>query len=132
MPRRALRQRTDPVSTQKHLWKPDRLPQPWDPMAVFGRTGDLVLEIGSGKGLFLQSASRARPADLFLGIERSQAYAEFAAARLARQGVENAVVLNADAREMVTAYFPTASAAEVHVYFPDPWWKQRHRRRRLM
>lgn len=92
----------------------------------------LVLEVGSGKGLFLNSAAAARPDQAFLGVEVARKYAEFSASRLAHSQRANARILHGDAQPFVRDYLSDASVAEVHVYFPDPWWKQRHRRRRVL
>ncbi|MCE9545073.1 MAG: hypothetical protein K8T25_06090 [Planctomycetia bacterium] len=108
---------------------------PWDAMAVFGRRAPLEVEVGSGKGMFLARAAAERPDHDFLGIELANKYAHFAAARLARAGLTNARLLSGDAltffRELPDAVSGVGLAA-VHVYFPDPWWKKRHRKRRVM
>jgi len=67
-----------------------------------------------------------------LGIELAERYARYAAARLARAGLANARVAHGDALKIFRELLPAQSAAAVHVYFPDPWWKQRHRKRRVM
>jgi tRNA (guanine-N7-)-methyltransferase len=100
--------------------------------ALFARRAPLEIEIGSGKGLFLSSASRLRPDHDFLGIELAHKYARFAAARLAKQGSTNAKVLCADALRAFAEWLPGDLAVAVHVYFPDPWWKKRHKKRRVM
>ncbi len=132
MPRRVLRKPAVQADVRDTLWTCERLPQPWRTEAIFGCEMPLVLEIGSGKGLFLNSATAARPDQAFLGVEIARKYAEFSAARLARSQRTNARILHGDAQLFVRDYLPDASVAEVHVYFPDPWWKQRHRRRRLL
>ncbi|MBX9789727.1 MAG: tRNA (guanosine(46)-N7)-methyltransferase TrmB [Pirellulales bacterium] len=132
MPRRAPR-RVDPaLDLGRHLLAPDDLPRPWDAARLFGRTALLEIEVGSGKGLFLTAAAQARPDVNFLGIEIARKFAEAVAARLARSGVTNARVLNGDAQRLFAELLPDASLAAVHVYFPDPWWKKRHHKRRLM
>ena len=98
---------------------------------MFGREAPLEVEVGSGKGLFLAGASRAHPEHDFVGIEIARKYARFAAARLAKQAATNALVICGDALLLLRQWFPAASLASVHVYFPDPWWKKRHHKRRL-
>src|SRR6185503_14603076 len=107
-------------------------PRPWDAAALFNRHAPLEVEVGSGKGMFLLSASQQRPDTNFLGIELAEKYAEFCAARLAKWNVPNASVISADAGRMFAELLPDASLAAVHVYFPDPWWKARHKKRRVM
>jgi tRNA (guanine-N7-)-methyltransferase len=68
----------------------------------------------------------------FLGIEVAHKYAEFAAAGLAKAGLRNAIVVSGDALRVFQELIPADSLAAVHVYFPDPWWKKRHRKRRVM
>lgn len=101
-------------------------------MALFGRAAPLEIEVGSGKGLFLESASAAHAERDFLGIEVAEKYAQHAAARLARRGVCNARVLRGDALRVFREWLPAESTAAVHVYFPDPWWKARHKKRRVL
>jgi tRNA (guanine-N7-)-methyltransferase len=108
------------------------MPKPWDSSALFGRAAPLELEIGTGKGLFLRNAAARTPEHDFLGIEVARKYARFAAAGLAKRELGNAVMLVADAARFLEEYLPDASLAAVHVYFPDPWWKKRHRKRRIL
>jgi tRNA (guanine-N7-)-methyltransferase len=90
------------------------------------------VEVGSGKGLFLRTEPLARPDVNFLGIEIAARYARFAAASLAKRGIAHARVVQADALRVFAELLPDESLAAVHVYFPDPWWKKRHRKRRVM
>jgi len=89
------------------------------------------LEVGSGKGLFLASAAVERPDHNFLGIEIARKYAKMAAERAVKRGVSNVRVWPGDARAIVARRLPEASLRAVHVYFPDPWWKKRHKKRRV-
>ena len=132
MGRRALRKPDPSLDLTHHLLSFDDLPAPWDPAALFGRSARLEIEVGSGKGLFLRSAAPTCPETDFLGIEVARKYAAFAAAGLAKRDIHNAIVVNADAVRVFKEILPDASAAAVHVYFPDPWWKKRHRKRRVM
>jgi tRNA (guanine-N7-)-methyltransferase len=88
--------------------------------------------VGSGKGLFLQTAAAHSPEHDFLGIEIGRKYARFTAARLARHELSNAVVVHGDGMKLFREILPGESLAAVHVYFPDPWWKKRHHKRRLL
>jgi tRNA (guanine-N7-)-methyltransferase len=92
----------------------------------------LEVEVGSGKGLFMASAARTYPERNFLGIEIAAKYARFAASRLAKEQRKNAVMFQGDARILFQDRLANEQCAAVHVYFPDPWWKKRHVRRRIM
>jgi tRNA (guanine-N7-)-methyltransferase len=132
MPRRALRKIDPALDLSRYLLLPGELPRPWDTTALFGSVAPLEVEVGSGKGLFLQSAAAKNPDRNFLGIEIATKYARFAAARLAKQGLTNAVMVHGDAQSIFADLLPDASVAAVHVYFPDPWWKKRHEKRRVL
>lgn len=99
---------------------------------LFGRAAPLEIEVGSGKGLFLSAAASGQPKHNFLGIEVAGKYARFAAARIARKELPNARMVHGDALAIFREKIATDSLAAIHVYFPDPWWKKRHRRRRVM
>jgi tRNA (guanine-N7-)-methyltransferase len=132
MGRRALRKIDPALDLSRHLKSWDELPKAWAAVEVFGREAPLEVEVGSGKGLFLETAAAAMPERDFLGIEIAAKYARFAAARLAKQGLSNAVVIHGDAQRLFAELLSDASLAAVHVYFPDPWWKKRHQKRRVM
>jgi tRNA (guanine-N7-)-methyltransferase len=106
-------------------------PEPLDWRAVFGNDHPVELEVGCGKGLFLATAAAARPDVNFLGVEIERKYQLLTAARLARRGLANARVACADARPLLPWWVAGGSLQAVHVYFPDPWWKKRHRKRRV-
>ncbi len=69
---------------------------------------------------------------MIFGIEIAAKYARFAAARLAKLGVPNAAVVHGDALRFFAEVLPDASVSAVHIYFPDPWWKKRHLKRRII
>lgn len=132
MGRRALRQPDPSLDFSAHLLEYEGLPYPWDPARLFGRRAPLELEIGSGKGLFLQTAAAANPQTDYLGVEIARKYARFIAARLAKRELNNAKILAGDAKPLLDELLPDGSLHALHVYFPDPWWKKRHEKRRLM
>lgn len=132
MGRRALPKVDPHLDVTRHLKTFTDLPQPWDAIRLFDRAAPLEVEVGSGKGLFLSSAAAAQPEHNFLGMEIAKRYAHFAAARLARRELSNAVMVCGDGLRVMHEIIPTAQVAAVHVYFPDPWWKKRHRKRRVM
>jgi tRNA (guanine-N7-)-methyltransferase len=131
MARCALRKIDPSLDLSGHFFEAEQLPVPFDGAAIFGREAPLELEVGTGKGLFLVTASADRPEHNFLGCEISRGYARFAAARLTRLGRSNAVVVHDDAQRLLRS-LPGRLATAVHVYFPDPWWKKRHHKRRIM
>jgi tRNA (guanine-N7-)-methyltransferase len=98
---------------------------------IFGDDHPIELEVGSGKGLFLANAGAVEPGHNFVGIELARKYAARAAERVARRGLMNVRVVAGDARLFLARYVPPASLRAVHVYFPDPWWKARHKKRRV-
>jgi tRNA (guanine-N7-)-methyltransferase len=99
--------------------------------AVFGNTNPVEVEVGFGKGLFLLTAAQARSDINFLGVEVVRKYQLFTATRLAKRQVPNVRLACADARLFLRDHLAAASVQAVHVYFPDPWWKKRHRKRRV-
>ena len=132
MGRRALKKPKPDIDTAGRLFTIDDLPKPWDQKKLFGRSAPLEIEIGSGKGLFIRTAAAARPENNFFGIEISKKYAHFAAATLVKLGLTNAVMMAGDGLRVFAEFIPDNSVAAVHVYFPDPWWKKRHRKRRVL
>jgi tRNA (guanine-N7-)-methyltransferase len=132
MGRRALRKLNPSLDLSGHLKTVEQLPRPCTAESMFGRAMPLEVEIGSGKGLFLRNAAGAKPEVGFLGIEVAKKYAEFAAAGIAKAGLKNAIMVHGDGLRVFQELIPDGSLAAVHVYFPDPWWKKRHRRRRVM
>lgn len=132
MGRRALRKIDPSLDLSHHLRTIDDLALPLEATTLFERVAPLEIEVGCGKGLFLFEASGGNPDRNYLGCEVSRKYARFAASRLARQQRLNAIMIHGDAQRLFQEMLPDACAAGVHVYFPDPWWKKRHRRRRVL
>jgi len=134
MGRRAVRNIHQGLDLTGRLLEFDELPNPWDGAAALfgGERRPLEIEVGSGKGLFLRNAAAERPEHHFLGIEIAFKYARFAAANLVRYECDNAVMMAGDALRVFRELIPDASLEAVHVYFPDPWWKARHRKRRVL
>ncbi|MBN2474588.1 MAG: tRNA (guanosine(46)-N7)-methyltransferase TrmB [Pirellulales bacterium] len=132
MGRRALRRNDPSLDLSGNLRTFDQLPCPCSAESLFGRMAPLEVEVGTGKGLFLRTAAAERPDTDFLGVEVAEKYARFAAAALAKRQIKNAVVVVGDAPRLFAELLPDESLAAVHVYFPDPWWKKRHKKRRVM
>jgi tRNA (guanine-N7-)-methyltransferase len=97
----------------------------------FGNENPVEVEVGCGKGRFLASEASANPRQNFLGIELSRKYARLAAERAARCGLANVKVWRGDAGFVLARLVPPGSLRAIHVYFPDPWWKRRHKKRRV-
>jgi tRNA (guanine-N7-)-methyltransferase len=132
MGRRALRKIPPDLDYSRHILTFDELPNPWDRAALFERDAPLEIEVGSGKGLYLTAAATALPHVNHLGIEVAEKYAHYTASRLVKGELTNALAVHADAQRVFVELVPDASLQAVHVYFPDPWWKARHRSRRIM
>jgi tRNA (guanine-N7-)-methyltransferase len=98
---------------------------------LFGNENPVEVEVGSGRGLFLVNAATTCPGTNFLGIEYDFKEARRAARRLQKRALPNVRILGADATIVLPKYLPDVSARALHVYFPDPWWKRRHKRRRV-
>jgi tRNA (guanine-N7-)-methyltransferase len=132
MGRRALRRIDPTLDLSRHLVVLESIAQPLDPAALFGRRAPLEIEVGSGKGLFLAAAAAGdREAD-FLGVEILGKCARFCAARLVARELPNARIIHGDAAHLFRSWLSDNSLRAVHVYFPDPWWKARHKKRRVM
>jgi tRNA (guanine-N7-)-methyltransferase len=106
-------------------------PAPLDWRTVFGNSRPVEIEVGCGKGLFLLTAAQASPDLNFLGIEIDRRYQLVTATRLAKRPVSNVRLACADARSFLRDRVAASSIQAMHVYFPDPWWKKRHHKRRV-
>ncbi len=105
---------------------------PLDLGGLFGNTRPVEVEIGCGKGTFLLARAKARPEVNFIGLEYARAYALYCADRFRRAGLENVRMLAADAGAFFKTALGEACVQRVHIYFPDPWPKRKHHRRRLI
>ena len=97
----------------------------------FGNDNPVELDVGCGRGLFLVNASEANPQVNFLGIELDYKEGRRTARRLMKRQSSNARVLGGDVCIALDKLIRPHSVSAVHVYFPDPWWKRKHKRRRL-
>jgi len=100
--------------------------------SIFGNRHPIEIEIGTGKGTFLLARASARPEMNFLGIEYSRPYAVYAADRFRRAGLTNVRMLRCEAGHFFQFCLADNSLWRVHIYFPDPWPKLKHHRRRLI
>jgi len=99
--------------------------------AIFGNPNLVEVEIGPGTGTFLLRAAANHPQTNFFALEHSHSRATRLEAAIRWRDLRNARVIASDAACVVSRLIPTASVSAYHVYFPDPWWKRRHHRRRL-
>jgi tRNA (guanine-N7-)-methyltransferase len=114
-----------------YLLEVPEAPAPLAWQTVFGNAMPVEIEIGFGKGLFLVTAAQACPGRNFLGLEIARKYQLFTATRLAKRELRNVRLAKADARQFLRDHIAPSSCQALHIYFPDPWWKKRHVKRRL-
>jgi len=106
--------------------------RPYDFAAIFGRDAPLTLEIGFGNGDTLSELARLNPDRDFIGIEVHRPGVGRLLNNLAAAQLENVRVICGDAVEILNRCIPDASLAAVLLYFPDPWPKKRHHKRRIV
>jgi len=99
---------------------------------LFGRSGPVQIEIGSGKGTFLLSQAQANPDVNFLGIEWANKYYRYAVDRIGRWRLKNVRLIRTDSADFIARRLAADSVDCFHIYFPDPWPKKRHHKRRFL
>jgi tRNA (guanine-N7-)-methyltransferase len=109
----------------------DDVTPPLDWCEFFGNDQPVEIDVGCGRGLFLVRASEEHPGVNFLGVEIDYKEGRRGARRLWKRRAPNARVLGGDVQRALDGFVRAHSVAAVHVYFPDPWWKRKHRRRRV-
>jgi tRNA (guanine-N7-)-methyltransferase len=107
-------------------------PTPLDLERAFGRSSPKVLEIGSGMGETTAAIAAARPEHDFLAVEVHAPGIAGLLRLVDRQGLTNVRVVRHDAVEVVEQMIASGALAAVHIFFPDPWPKKRHHKRRLL
>lgn len=105
---------------------------PVDLPALFGRDAPVTLEIGFGNGESLAWQAEQMPERDFIGIEVHRPGVGHLLGELERRGLDNVRIFNDDAVSVLETRIPPASLDTVQVYFPDPWHKKRHHKRRLI
>jgi tRNA (guanine-N7-)-methyltransferase len=110
----------------------EKIPRPINWLDIFGNDHPVELEIGIGKGTFLTEQAKAHPETNFFGIEYARWFWRSASDRLRRNGCTNSRTVRAEASYFFSEFISDASLSVIHVYFPDPWPKKRHHKRRLI
>ena len=107
-------------------------PQPLDLDAAFGRSAPHVLEIGFGMGDATAAVATAMPATDFIAIEVHPPGVGALLKRIGERGLTNLRIVQHDAVEVLAQMIPPASLVGIHIWFPDPWHKKKHHKRRLI
>jgi tRNA (guanine-N(7)-)-methyltransferase len=108
------------------------VPQPLDVPALFGRNAPLLLEIGFGMGDATAQVAAAHPAHDIIGIEVHEPGVGALLRQIGERGLTNLRLVQHDAVEVLREMIAPATLAGVHLWFPDPWHKKRHHKRRLV
>ena len=116
---------------ERVLFAPDGNVFTIDPPAMFGRRAPIEIEIGAGKGEFIIERAAEFPERNFVAVELSSTITRVLAVRCGRAGLDNLRVVRMDARTLVNLMLPDASVSAFHIYYPDPWPKERHVKHRL-
>jgi tRNA (guanine-N7-)-methyltransferase len=103
-----------------------------DPRTVFGRAAPLVLEIGSGMGETTARIAKGQPDTDFIAVEVHGPGVGSLLKLIEQEQLKNVRVIRHDALEVLEHMIPDASLAGIHLFFPDPWPKKRHHKRRLV
>jgi tRNA (guanine-N7-)-methyltransferase len=133
-----LRQgRFSPAQQRAHAELMPRLgiafaPAPLDFAAIFGRVAPVVLEIGSGMGETTARIAAENPDTDYVAIEVHGPGVGSLLRRVADERLGNVRVIQHDAVEVLREMVPEGALAAIHVFFPDPWPKKRHHKRRLV
>ena len=112
--------------------KPEDLNGEIDLVRVIGRSGPLHIEIGTGKATFMLNQAKAQPNINFIGIEMANKYYRYSVDRIGRWNLTNVRLIRTDAAAFLANCLPANSVDCFHIYFPDPWPKRRHHKRRLL
>jgi tRNA (guanine-N7-)-methyltransferase len=102
------------------------------PAAVFGRSAPLVLEIGSGMGETSARIAKDRPESDFIAVEVHSPGIGSLLKLVEKEQLKNVRVIRHDALEVLEKMIPDGALAGIHLFFPDPWPKKRHHKRRLV
>ncbi len=99
---------------------------------VYANTNPVEIEFGCGKGRFIIRSAQENPTVNYFGIEKSGKYFRILKDRVVKAALSNARLLKGEAGYFIKKYVPENSVQAYHIYFPDPWPKKRHHKRRLV
>jgi tRNA (guanine-N7-)-methyltransferase len=111
---------------------PERLEDGVEWAEIFDREGPVEVEIGIGKGRFMLAAAAARPDVLHFGVDWANKYLRIAESRAWKRGLRNVRFARVEGRVLVERAIPAGSVAAYYVFYPDPWPKKRHHKRRFL
>jgi tRNA (guanine-N7-)-methyltransferase len=114
------------------IFTPDSLPAPLVPAALFGRTAPVEVDLGCGKGRFLLAHAAAHPGIDFMGTDIQVGRLQKIRRRAESAGLTNIRLLHADTAYTLEYLLPRESVSRFYLYFPDPWPKRKHHRRRIV
>lgn len=120
------------LATVRDKWSLPFAARVLDTQSAFGRSAPVILEIGFGMGETTEQIAWSRPDDNFLGVEVFEAGVGAMLKRIEASQLQNVRIIQHDAVEVLTHMVAPESLAGVHIYFPDPWPKKRHHKRRLI
>jgi tRNA (guanine-N7-)-methyltransferase len=106
--------------------------QVWDFAEIFANQNDVIVEIGFGMGSSLLEMALSNPSTNFIGVEVHLAGVGSLAADLDEHEVNNVKIVNFDAAQIFAKNIPSNSLSGIQIFFPDPWHKKRHNKRRLI
>lgn len=116
-------------------YNPEILPGAFDVPAnwqkIFGRKAPLVVEIGCGGGRYIIGQAEAHPEIDYFAVERAGEFFNILKERVAKRRLANMRVCHTDAGDLVANVFPDKGVNTYHIYFPDPWPKKKHHKRRI-
>jgi len=122
---RRIRKHANPFNVTTELGRLDRL-------ALFGREAPVEVDLGCGGGALITERARSHPERDFVGLEVRRPLVEQIRARAEREGLKNLTAFHANAHINVRALVPPGEVVMFHVHFPDPCFKKKHRKRRIL
>jgi tRNA (guanine-N7-)-methyltransferase len=114
------------------IFKPESYVQRLDWGRIFARPQPIEVELGSGDGSFLANYAKLHPERNFLGVERLLGRLRKLNRKALRAGLTNMALLRLEASYVIEFLMPAESIEALHIYFPDPWPKRKHRKNRLI
>lgn len=126
MSSRRIRHHVNPLSFREE-------PSPLDWATVFQNPNlPLEVDVGAAKGYFMLERARSSPDVNIIGLEIRKPMVERIQGAIQKEGLRNAAALCCNANRSLTTIFKGASLSRLYVHFPDPWFKKRHHKRRIM